>query len=97
MASIQRTSKFLVCASYNPPPGCRHVYLLCISVILQGRIDESGFLQCSYHGWSFEGDGKCAAIPQAADSGPEAQANRNVRACAVSLPTREFQVRYLCE
>ncbi|GAQ92150.1 Pheophorbide a oxygenase [Klebsormidium nitens] len=62
-----------------------------LAPLSEGRIDESGFLQCSYHGWSFDGDGKCAVIPQAASSGPEAAANRNSRACAVALPTREFQ------
>jgi Rieske [2Fe-2S] domain len=25
-------------------------------------------LQCSYHGWQFEGDGQCALIPQASDA-----------------------------
>ncbi|CAM6077135.1 unnamed protein product [Sphagnum tenellum] len=40
----------------------------------EGRLDDSGMLQCSYHGWSFQGDGSCAAIPQAASEGPEAKA-----------------------
>ena len=31
----------------------------------EGRVNERGELECPYHGWSFGGDGRCAAIPQA--------------------------------
>ncbi len=31
----------------------------------EGRINDSGNLECPYHGWSFAGDGRCTAIPQA--------------------------------
>jgi phenylpropionate dioxygenase-like ring-hydroxylating dioxygenase large terminal subunit len=31
----------------------------------QGRINGAGQLECPYHGWSFDGDGRCTAIPQA--------------------------------
>ena len=31
----------------------------------EGRINEAGQLECPYHGWSFNGDGRCTAIPQA--------------------------------
>ena len=44
-------------------------------------------LQCSYHGWSFKGDGSCGAIPQAATEGPEAKAKFSPRACATAYPT----------
>ncbi len=30
----------------------------------EGRIDGAGRLQCSLHGWSFDGDGRCASVPQ---------------------------------
>ena len=30
----------------------------------EGRINESGQLECPYHGWSFDGRGICKAIPQ---------------------------------
>lgn len=53
----------------------------------EGRIDESGCLQCSYHGWSFDGSGACSRIPQAASEGPEARAVRSPRACAIKFPT----------
>jgi len=57
----------------------------------EGRLDESGMLQCSYHGWAFKGDGSCGAIPQAATSGPEAKAKFSPRACAVSYPVQVSQ------
>ena len=31
----------------------------------QGRLNDDGQLECPYHGWSFNGDGQCTAIPQA--------------------------------
>jgi phenylpropionate dioxygenase-like ring-hydroxylating dioxygenase large terminal subunit len=31
----------------------------------EGRINEEGQLECPYHGWTFAGDGRCTAIPQA--------------------------------
>jgi pheophorbide a oxygenase len=62
-----------------------------LAPLSEGRLDESGMLQCSYHGWSFQGDGSCGAIPQAAKEGPEAKARFSPRACAVSYPTRVSQ------
>ncbi|KOM50629.1 hypothetical protein LR48_Vigan08g145600 [Vigna angularis] len=53
----------------------------------EGRIDEDGKLQCSYHGWSFDGCGSCVKIPQAASEGPEARALRSPKACATRFPT----------
>ena len=32
----------------------------------EGRLNERGELECPYHGWTFNGDGACTAIPQAA-------------------------------
>nr|QPZ56332.1 pheophorbide a oxygenase 2 [Curcuma alismatifolia] len=58
-----------------------------LAPLSEGRIDESGCLQCSYHGWSFDGSGACSRIPQAASEGPEARAVRSPRACAVKFPT----------
>ena len=31
----------------------------------EGRVNQRGELECPYHGWSFAGDGRCTAIPQA--------------------------------
>ncbi|KAJ7559496.1 hypothetical protein O6H91_04G087800 [Diphasiastrum complanatum] len=58
-----------------------------LAPLSEGRIDENGWLQCSYHGWSFQGDGSCRRIPQAASEGPEAKAIFSPRACATSFPT----------
>lgn len=53
----------------------------------EGRIDEDGCLQCSYHGWSFNGEGACTKIPQASPEGPEARAVQSPRARVARLPT----------
>ncbi len=50
----------------------------------EGRINESGLLECPYHGWSFAGEGDCQHIPQ---QKPEAKAETSARACVRSLPT----------
>ena len=31
----------------------------------EGRLNGQGELECPYHGWSFDGQGRCTAIPQA--------------------------------
>ena len=54
----------------------------------EGRINESGLLECPYHGWSFSGDGNCEAIPQQVASG---QAHQSKRACVRSFATQEHQ------
>ncbi|GMN21770.1 hypothetical protein TIFTF001_043382 [Ficus carica] len=58
-----------------------------LAPLSEGRIDEDGNLQCSYHGWSFDGCGSCVKIPQAAPEGPEARAIKSPRACATRFPT----------
>eukprot|EP00929_Paragymnodinium_shiwhaense_P089882 TRINITY_DN50091_c0_g1_i1.p1 TRINITY_DN50091_c0_g1~~TRINITY_DN50091_c0_g1_i1.p1 ORF type:complete len:624 (+),score=136.66 TRINITY_DN50091_c0_g1_i1:67-1938(+) len=49
-----------------------------LAPLSEGRVDETGRIECPYHGWTFDGDtGNCAKIPQqdgphtelAADSG----------------------------
>ena len=40
----------------------------------EGRLNEAGELECPYHGWSFNGEGRCTAIPQAPEgSSPSPQ------------------------
>ncbi|XP_068646004.1 pheophorbide a oxygenase, chloroplastic isoform X2 [Aristolochia californica] len=58
-----------------------------LAPLSEGRIDEEGCLQCSYHGWSFDGKGSCVRIPQASGQGPEARAVKSSRACSTRLPT----------
>ena len=47
----------------------------------EGRITEAGCVECPYHGWAFDGEGACTAIPQAGERDPTA------RAAATALPT----------
>ncbi|OVA19482.1 Pheophorbide a oxygenase [Macleaya cordata] len=58
-----------------------------LAPLSEGRIDEDGNLQCSYHGWSFDKCGSCVRIPQASPEGPEARAIRSPRACVTRFPT----------
>nr|CAB3502028.1 unnamed protein product [Digitaria exilis] len=58
-----------------------------LAPLSEGRIDETGCLQCSYHGWSFDGSGACTRIPQAMPEGLEARAVRSPKACATKFPT----------
>ncbi|XP_073112272.1 pheophorbide a oxygenase, chloroplastic [Elaeis guineensis] len=58
-----------------------------LAPLSEGRIDEDGCLQCSYHGWSFDRTGSCVRIPQASSEGPEARAILSPRACVAKLPT----------
>ncbi|KAJ7981072.1 pheophorbide a oxygenase, chloroplastic [Quillaja saponaria] len=62
-----------------------------LAPLSEGRIDEDGNLQCSYHGWSFDGCGSCVKIPQASPDGPEARAIQSPRACATRFPTKVSQ------
>ncbi|VFQ77813.1 unnamed protein product [Cuscuta campestris] len=62
-----------------------------LAPLSEGRLDENGHLQCSYHGWSFDGCGSCTRIPQASPVGPEAGAVKSPRACATKLPTMVSQ------
>ncbi|KAF2300695.1 hypothetical protein GH714_015194 [Hevea brasiliensis] len=62
-----------------------------LAPLSEGRIDEKGHLQCSYHGWSFAGCGSCTKMPQALPEGPEARAAKSPRACATKFPTMVSQ------
>ncbi|KAG6761973.1 hypothetical protein POTOM_032452 [Populus tomentosa] len=62
-----------------------------LAPLSEGRIDENGHLQCSYRGWSFDGCGWCAQIPQAMPEGPEAHAVNSPRAYATRSPTMVSQ------
>ena len=43
----------------------------------EGRINQSGQLECPYHGWSFDGDGTCRSIPQMEENArPESRRTR---------------------
>ncbi|CAL8465289.1 g4824 [Coccomyxa elongata] len=62
-----------------------------LAPLSQGRIEPSdGTLQCSYHGWRFEGSGAAAAIPQAAYDSPQAERTSlaSKRSCVATYPTQ---------
>ncbi len=59
-----------------------------LAPLSEGRINESGLLECPYHGWSFAGNGNCTDIPQQA---PEAQGETAKRACVRSFATASAQ------
>lgn len=59
-----------------------------LAPLSEGRINEAGQLECPYHGWTFSGSGACEQIPQQPQEG---QAHTSNRACAIALPTTEYQ------
>ena len=59
------------------------------AALAEGRIEPSdGTLMCSYHGWRFNGEGRCTAVPQSLDARASAAACANPRSCAVTHPTQ---------
>ncbi|CAL8461939.1 g1470 [Coccomyxa elongata] len=63
-----------------------------LAPLSEGRIEPSnGTLMCSYHGWQFNGEGKCTAIPQSLDAKANAAACSNPRSCAKARPTKVVQ------
>ena len=59
-----------------------------LASLSEGRINEQGWLECPYHGWSFSGEGNCEHIPQQPETG---KAHLSKRACATSYPTETAQ------
>ena len=53
----------------------------------EGRLNADGQLECPYHGWSFDGAGRCQRIPQA-EAGTRSD---SVRARCISLPCSSGQ------
>eukprot|EP00193_Tetraselmis_chui_P008014 CAMPEP_0177757412 /NCGR_PEP_ID=MMETSP0491_2-20121128/3627_1 /TAXON_ID=63592 /ORGANISM="Tetraselmis chuii, Strain PLY429" /LENGTH=525 /DNA_ID=CAMNT_0019273057 /DNA_START=612 /DNA_END=2189 /DNA_ORIENTATION=+ len=59
-----------------------------LAPLSEGRVEADGSLLCAYHGWRFEGSGKCTALPQA--SKPVSEWKPSQVPCAVSYPTKEL-------
>lgn len=56
-----------------------------LAPLSEGRIDQSGRLQCVYHGWCFNGSGACKLIPQApTDAAP---VHTSKKACVAVYPS----------
>lgn len=91
-ACVQFATKIHCCK--RQPCSCSHVMktglLPRLAPLSQGRIEPAGStLMCSYHGWSFNGQGRAVSIPQAHFQNPaaeEAACNSN-RSCVKAFPT----------
>ncbi|KAG2450108.1 hypothetical protein HYH02_000211 [Chlamydomonas schloesseri] len=61
-----------------------------LAPLSEGRVEEGGTrLACAYHGWEFDGDGRCTRVPQlAADPRAAATARGSPRSCLTSFPVR---------
>jgi phenylpropionate dioxygenase-like ring-hydroxylating dioxygenase large terminal subunit len=59
-----------------------------LASLSEGRINESGQLECPYHGWAFNGSGECEYIPQQL---PNQKAETSSRACVRDFPTKVSQ------
>ena len=55
-----------------------------LAPLSEGRISEDGLLECPYHGWAFDGEGKCDRLPQ---EPPEVDARAASRSCATAFAT----------
>ena len=65
------------------------IWLTAVALRTEGRIEPSdGTLMCSYHGWRFQGDGKCTLVPQALDGKANAAACASSWSWASSRPTQ---------
>ncbi|MEL7084904.1 MAG: Rieske 2Fe-2S domain-containing protein [Cyanobacteria bacterium J06597_1] len=58
-----------------------------LAPLSQGRIDESGTLMCSYHGWQFDPNGTCTTIPQS--DNPELLEKQPENYCAIAYPSQQ--------
>ncbi|XP_021771923.1 protochlorophyllide-dependent translocon component 52, chloroplastic-like [Chenopodium quinoa] len=56
-----------------------------LAPLSEGRIDQSGRLQCVYHGWCFDASGRCKLIPQAPPDGPPVESF--TKACVAVYPS----------
>ena len=56
------------------------------AALSEGRVTATGFIQCAYHGWSFDKDGKCVQVPQA-----PANAVLGAKSCAKAIPAKIHQ------
>ena len=57
----------------------------------EGRVNETGELECGYHGWTFTGEGKCTSIPQIEQGTGLETALKSPRSCVAAYPTKEAQ------
>ncbi|KAL3155540.1 hypothetical protein ABBQ38_011092 [Trebouxia sp. C0009 RCD-2024] len=58
------------------------------AMLSEGRIEADGTLACAYHGWRFDGEGKCTTLPQSFGAAELDNAISNKKSCAVSYPVQ---------
>lgn len=54
----------------------------------EGRVEVDGSLLCSYHGWRFDGEGSCVAVPQIANESELERVLNNPKTSCNSFPTK---------
>lgn len=54
-----------------------------LAPLSEGRINEDGFLECPYHGWTFSSNGNCQLIPQQLIGN---NGEKSPRSCVKSYP-----------
>ncbi|EFJ52402.1 hypothetical protein VOLCADRAFT_103059 [Volvox carteri f. nagariensis] len=60
-----------------------------LAPLSEGRIESDGTLQCSYHGWQFDGRGACTHIPQLRGDAKAMQvACESRRSCVRAFPVQ---------
>lgn len=59
-----------------------------LAPLSEGRVEADGTLACSYHGWRFDGSGRCSTIPQIGDPKAHAAALASPRSCLRVFPTQ---------
>lgn len=57
-------------------------------MLSEGRIEADGTLACAYHGWRFDGEGKCTTLPQTLGAAELDKAISNKKSCAQSYPVQ---------
>eukprot|EP00930_Biecheleria_cincta_P087179 TRINITY_DN7642_c0_g1_i2.p1 TRINITY_DN7642_c0_g1~~TRINITY_DN7642_c0_g1_i2.p1 ORF type:complete len:561 (-),score=99.45 TRINITY_DN7642_c0_g1_i2:316-1998(-) len=56
-----------------------------------GDVQEDGSLRCAYHGWCFNGEGKCTKIPMARNQEEETKMCSLARSAVATFPVQEKQ------
>ncbi len=88
--SQEEHANHLLTLSFQSTNPCLDAWLKVLpACCAEGRIEpEDGTLMCSYHGWRFQGDGKCTRVPQALETRAQEAACNSGRSCATSYPTQ---------
>ena len=55
-----------------------------LAALSEGRLTAQGYVQCAYHGWSFDASGECKSVPQR-------EGGASAALCATAVPCRVEQ------